>query len=222
MKNRLFTIIPTLFLLFSFSAFANLHLTCAIVLESGDEQQASGSTIDVCPNDQVRLQWIEDYYSHNSIGEIEISYGETMSTATDHHIGSTVHQGSSKQDQINWTVPMSIAGDWIYIQIRDISNPVNSYTIACDVNEVARKTGSTIPSPVTLNCAPNPVVNSLRINGSTDNPINSVRLYDIAGNNVAHYEFQKSYNETVDVSALPSGTYVAIINEEKQFKIVKQ
>jgi len=220
MKNRLFTIIPILFLLCSFNASANLLLTCAVVLESGNEQQA-GSTINVHPGDVVEMQWIEDYYPNASIGDIKLSYGYTAHTFHS-TIGQQNHTGIINLDKMNWTVPASVAGQWLYIKIVDLDSPTNYFVVACDVEEVSRKTGSTIPSPIALNCAPNPVVNSLRINGSTDNPINSVRLYDIAGNNVAHYEFNQSYNETVDVSTLPSGTYVAIINEEKQFKIVKR
>lgn len=221
MKNRLFTLIPTLFLLFSFNAYANLALTCAVVLESGNEQYA-GTTITVCPGDLVEIQWVEDYYPAASIGDIKLSYGPSA-TSVHHTIGTQNHTGIINLDKMNWTVPMSVAGQWLYIKIVDLDNTPNSFVVACDVQPSPRgKTGSAIPSPIALNCAPNPVVNSLKINGNIDNPINSVRLYDIAGNNVAYYAFRESYNETIDVSALPSGTYVAIINEEKQFKIVKR
>jgi|GEM_PF-2532518 len=243
MKNRLFTILPLLLLFFSFNLSATIHLECGIVgavningdfeIESSD--LGDDGLINLTVNKVTCFGWSTNHWSDDDITDVELSYSFTYGgtqipmTSAPHVANPTTTLGLVHPDAtiiapidntVFWTVPLSLSGDFVYITICDSDDPNNKHTVASQISGSA-KTGNLSMKMFDVNYYPNPVINSLNIQAG-ETTINSVRLYDLKGNSVGNYKFNQSYQETIDVSALPSGTYVAIINEEEQVKIVKR
>jgi len=229
MKNRLFTILPILLMFLSTNAFCVLDIICVAALSVTGTSQVA----ELQAGEQATFFWHDDY-NDDDIQYVLFYYQEASTAgynpANDTYIGPGLHssgESSAESDlpnnpnHIDWTPPYNSNG--LYITVCEYLNPTNRRSLSCNVAPSSAKNGSLAYTfkPYEINFYPNPVINELNIQAG-EKTINSVRLYDLKGNSVGNYKFNQSYQETIDVSALPSGTYVAIINEEEQVKIVKR
>lgn len=219
-KNR-FTFFATLLLMLSsFNAFAILEATC--VLAGATVPQGPGYAVDLYPNQWVTFWW-ED--SENlDIKHVKFTYEDPTIPNDDKYFMWDNHYQDPYQQTHNyksWYVPTHLSGKYIYITISDLNNDANKYTFACQIASPKTQQPSFQVQSPEITCFPNPIINFLNVQAGNE-ALNSINIYDIKGNMILRQEFHQSSQETIDVSTLPKGTYVAIINEEKQFKIVKQ
>jgi len=198
----------------SFNAFAVLEAVCVL---AGEAPQENASTIDLYVDSWVTFYWEDN--NNSDIREVKFTY-EDPNVAGENLFMLANHDEDSSQNHKSWCVPSDLNGKFIYITISDYYNPGNKYTFACQVGNSKTQSNFVFEAPK-VTCFPNPVVNSLNIKAGNET-LNSIELYDLKGNMILHRKINQSYEENIDVSTLPTGNYVAIINEEQQFKIVKK
>lgn len=217
--NRFAFIATVLLTISSFNAFAVLEAIC--VLAGAAAPQGNSTTANLYPNQWVTFQWHDT--ENRTIQNVKFTYEDPSIPNDDKYFLWAPHYEDPYQTSHNyksWLIPSYLSGKFIYITVSDLHDPSNKHTIACQVAAAKTQPNFALQAPK-VTCFPNPVVNSLNVKAGSET-LNSIELYDLKGNMILRRKIDQSYEENIDVSALPTGTYLAIINEEKQFKIVKE
>jgi len=217
--NRFGFIAMILIIMSSFNAFAVLEAVCVLAGET--QPQGGNTTVDIYIDTWVTFHWQDN--ENLDIREVQFTYEDPNVANDDNLFMSADHHEDPYQESHNhksWYVPSNLNGKFIYVTISDYYNSGNKYTFACQVGTSKTQSNFVLEAPK-VTCFPNPVVNSLNIKAGNET-LNSIELYDLKGNMILHRKINQSYEENIDVSALPTGNYVAIVNEEKQFKIIKK
>lgn len=217
-KNSQFAIFTLLLLaLSSLNAFAVLE---AVSVIAGSTTQDTNNIIDLHPGDWATFNWHDT--DNNTIIDVNFSYEDPNITNDDKDFMNASHYEDPYQQTHNnkaWFVPSNLAGTIINVTISDINDANNKHTISCRVLSAKTHTNFELEAPK-VTCFPNPVVNTFNIKAGSK-LLKNIDLYDLKGNLILRREFNQSYQETIDITTLPKGTYVAIINKKEQFRIVK-
>ncbi len=248
MKNRLFSILPLVLFLLSTPAFADLTFMCTAIpgaattfINADDPANYTPGVIDLSSGTTVDFVWKENNpnFDINHVRFDERDYTQTNVTDSTgwRYIGWANHDDNNGMiddttfhNTYTWLVPSNYSGSTIEIRITDYAqhhdgtppHQMNTFTIVCTVDGSAKKESYLTNPGIEVTCFPNPVINELKVfSDNSDVPIESIQLYDMTGNAIRTYFYDKTFMETIDVADLPKGTYVAIINEESQVKIVK-
>lgn len=148
-------------------------------------------------------------------GSGNIYLGDTLAWAniTGHAYSVSGHSSPSSDYPFSCTglgpckyVPPVLGNYSFYCNSLDYTSFSGSFTV---INPTAIIETPTKQALLLFN--PNPAIDVLHFTG---NGKCSVSLYDLLGNNVAQYSFHD--NGTMDISALPAGTYIVSANTESQ------
>jgi len=226
MRNRLLIFLPLVLLTFLFTTPASAALTwlCASVNEAETAIDLGLAFEDLNAGEVAHLGWEETDTNYNDA--IHVKLEKRLYSAGYHpweYFDWAHHSNDLGMNSHAWLVPPSYEDQTIQLRISDMADPSNYSTVVCNVGSSSAKKGNYLTNPgLEVTCFPNPVIDELKVfsnNGET--PIQSIQLYDMTGNAIKTYFYEETFMETIDVADLPKGAYVAIINEEKQVKIIK-
>jgi alpha-tubulin suppressor-like RCC1 family protein len=157
----------------------------------------------------------------------QLGNGTTVSSSTPIQIGTatnwlTIDAGVSTTSAIKTDGTMYVWGRNNLGQLGDGTNTQRSVPTAINCPATSLANNDYLSTSNELKVYPNPVNNLLNI--SFDQTMNSVALYNLLGQEVIT-KLVNANETSIDVSALPSGTYLIKVNTEdkvKSLKVVKQ
>tara|TARA_Y100000589_G_scaffold332347_1_gene392178 strand:+ start:9879 stop:10685 length:807 start_codon:yes stop_codon:yes gene_type:complete len=131
--------------------------------------------------------------------------------------------GFDQDEHMNWKIWR--ASDSVTIDVTARyninSNTPDSAFITNGLSEITLLQGNTTPSSIAnfnsyeLNMFPNPTNNDfLNISSSTDSPINSICIYNLAGELISSYDNLYTKEKIINISTLSSGNYIIRIKNE--------